>query len=651
MAHTHIITDTDPRFVINPITRKIQNVSSRKVVLIQGDHNSERFTFELPRVIEGHDMTLCNRVEVHYLNTDGKGEVKGLYTVEDLRVDPEDGTKAICSWLISQNATKLVGGLGFVVKFLCVEGEAITYAWSAVSDKDLQVVASIDAAESFEADYADVIEQWKTSVTAEITNEVSAGVTAWAEAESGRVRGLVLEEITKTNKALAVERARIDNIVALPEGSTAGDAELADIRVGADGRVYQTAGTAVRGQFNLTDKKLSLLGDFKPDPTGWSPVNVLEGHIWGEPGRTYDDYGNIVVTEYTKSFTPLTELVEAVPGASYQASGFVGQVRIYTADKVQLDLIYNNAMSNQLAFTAPEEARYFGIYYRHDIINTEEKISAIKLLRTTMTGEELQACPVILTDPRVAFLTLLGKTVVNFGDSIFGNARPPEDISTYLAELTGATVYNCGFGGCRMSYHPSANYDAFSMTKLADAVANNDFSLQDAAIVNTEGDAVPGYFAKGVETLKSIDFGEVDIVTIAYGSNDFNGVRLDNPENPLDVRSFTGALRYSIETLLAAYPHIRVFVCSPTYRFWMDTEYAFIEDSDTKTNGWGYTTVQLLEKAREVSAEYKLPYIDNYHELGINKFNRGQYFPTTDGAHHNPNGRKLIAAHIAKELF
>ena len=59
--------------------------------------------------------------------------------------------------------------------------------------------------------------------------------------------GLSAEIADRTN-AETVINARIDNIMNLPEGSTTGDAQLADIAIGYDGTVYDTPGNAVRAQ-------------------------------------------------------------------------------------------------------------------------------------------------------------------------------------------------------------------------------------------------------------------------------------------------------------------------------------------------------------------------------------------------------------------
>jgi lysophospholipase L1-like esterase len=268
MEHKHPVHDSDTRFIINAVTRQIRSESSRKTAVMQDDHNSERFTFELPRMIEGHDMSLCNQVEVHYLNSsaeDSKTFNTGRYTVEDLQVCPDDDQKVICTWLISRNATQLVGKLSFRLRFKCVDNAIITYAWHTAVFADIFVSAGIDADECFGLEYVDIIEQWKVALHDEFEQwhdeavaELEADITAWKETESGKVRGEMTAYSAQWNESLNVERKRIDQIVQLSEGSTTGDAELMDIRVGADGVTYPTAGDAVRSQGKKLNKLTQL---------------------------------------------------------------------------------------------------------------------------------------------------------------------------------------------------------------------------------------------------------------------------------------------------------------------------------------------------------------------------------------------------------
>lgn len=167
MGHAHLVKDTDVYFEIDAITRKIQ-AKSGKSALIQGDHNSEKFTFRMPRWIEEHDMVQCNSVQVHFMNVDSskKAQSKDIYEVDDLRVDTEDEDYISLTWLISNNATKYAGRLSFLIKFKCVTDGVVEYVWNTAIYTDISIYEGMDNGEAIAEEYSDILEQLKSKIEA-----------------------------------------------------------------------------------------------------------------------------------------------------------------------------------------------------------------------------------------------------------------------------------------------------------------------------------------------------------------------------------------------------------------------------------------------------------------------------------------------------
>lgn len=171
--HAQLVVDKDSKhFIIDPITRTIKNETT-KLTLIKNDHNSERFTFELPSEIEGHDMTKCNHVEVHFINVNGQNREKsmGMYPVDDFALMQTDPTKCTFSWLISNAVTTHAGTLNFAVRFACVNPDSaeVLYSWNTTIHTGIIIADSIYNSNVVVKSYVDILEQWWSKLQTQFT--------------------------------------------------------------------------------------------------------------------------------------------------------------------------------------------------------------------------------------------------------------------------------------------------------------------------------------------------------------------------------------------------------------------------------------------------------------------------------------------------
>lgn len=163
MTHSHNIVDSGSHFVIDPLLRTITSVAE-EVVLVEGDHNSERYTFEIPRMIDGHDMSLADRIEIHYDNiAKNKRDIsEGLYIATGVTVN---GDMLEFGWLITENVTKFAGTTQFWINFVCLDDDDnIIYSWGTSVFKSIRVLPNNNNTDSIIAKFPDVLTQWKEEI-------------------------------------------------------------------------------------------------------------------------------------------------------------------------------------------------------------------------------------------------------------------------------------------------------------------------------------------------------------------------------------------------------------------------------------------------------------------------------------------------------
>ena len=148
-----------------------------------------------------------------------------------------------------------------------------------------------------------------------LQNNINAEAATRAAADTTLQANISSEASTRATQD-AVLSARMDTFASLPSGSTSGNAELIDIRVGADGTTYPSAGDAVRGQ--VTDLKNAT--DFEAYQTNvLLPNRFKRGSVNSSGNVIASTYRIVTNDQFTLPFDTIAET----------DAGFVAVVWVY----------------------------------------------------------------------------------------------------------------------------------------------------------------------------------------------------------------------------------------------------------------------------------------------------------------------------------
>lgn len=400
---------------------------------------------------------------------------------------------------------------------------------------------------------------------------------------------------------LIVERKRIDNLTTLPEGSTMGDAELMDGRIGLGGKIFNNIGDAIRSQFGYINEKSNDL-TFNYISGNNETSNLINYVSYYKKGYYVHSNG----TENSNSDFAISELIPVTPLAtcrfkilsddatSIQHTGVIldknGQ---YIQPLTKLDSITD---ITEKEIILPSNAYFVRVNLRIGFNKSYFKIVGTKELKW------LRICKENLKDD-VFFeknLPWNGKKVTIYGDSLTQiNDWAGNTLSwvSFLKEYCGfSEVVNKGIGGT-------------TITPGTREGKTNDFYTR----ITTQND---------IGTHLFIIFG---------GMNDylFNSV-IGSPNEAPGNTTLCNSVKSICEHIQTRYPESQILFILPPYGV----------PEPTTTN-----TIKEVSKAIEESVEdygVEILNLTKYGDITVkNSAQKSLYY--YDGIHYNDKGHERIA--------
>lgn len=198
-------------------------------------------------------------------------------------------------------------------------------------------------------------------------------------------------------------------------------------------------------------------------------------------------------------------------------------------------------------------------------------------------------------------------------------------------------------------------YKNLDIPQMVHGLTTGDWRCQKLAAQYLQDNSIVGFVDK-ISALESLNVTDLDIVTIAGGTNNYANV--DFGDISSNYTKVAGGMKEIVNMLLSAKKDLKVCFFTPIPRYfgndisnWDDSKWGGVYEVYVKGSLIrGNAMPMLIEAITNTAKQMCIPVYDMYYSMGWNKWNFSQFFNNTDGTHPS-KGLKWMGDKMTKYLL